>query len=64
MDKVDFKTVIDEANNLLADNVGTLAEEKGYRAGVVDMVATLLFPDVPLAVAVELAQTALGSERW
>lgn len=75
MDKVGFQTIVEVARQVIIDNndsgklddvaaLGTVSHSDSHANGVRDLVAALLFPDVPEAIAVELANTALTSANW
>lgn len=75
MDTVDFRAIVEAARKMIiagADDglivdieaLHNIKHENTYANGVRDMVAALLFPDVPEAVAIELANTALKSPNW
>lgn len=51
----DLKGVVNEARDLLSGE-----DRAEYREGVLDLAAGLAFPQVPLAVGVELMKTALA----
>jgi len=57
---MDKRKIIEVASDLIENGDPDVA----YRKGVTELAALLMFPDVPEAVAIELAETALKSEHW